>query len=331
MSITKKDWRKILPGVIVSAICLAVIFYLVDLHRFGEALRQADLRLVALLVLVSLSWTGVRMLVWRTLLQEQATLSQVFLTLNEGYLLNNLLPFRLGEVGRAFLLSRKANLGFMQVVSTIVIERALDVAMAVGLLLGSLPFVIGGGDLARQAALAAGGLVLVGLAALYLLARNQAWALRQFERLSDRIPLLKKVGRGPLIAFFEGLAALKDGARFLRVLVFMLLNWAVAVLQFYVLLRAFFPEAQVLWAVFTLSVMALGIAAPSSPGAVGVLEVSIIGALSAFGLDPSTSLAAALTSHLTGYLTTGLIGAYALAKDGLTLSGLYRQVRQTQT
>ena len=44
-------------------------------------------------------------------------------------------PVRLGEVGRAFLLSRKANLGFLQVFSTVLIERAMDVALAAGVLL----------------------------------------------------------------------------------------------------------------------------------------------------------------------------------------------------
>jgi hypothetical protein len=95
-----------------------------------------------------------------------------------------------------------------------------------------------------------------------------------------------------------------------------------------VLLLAFFSDARLLWGAFTLGVMALGIAAPSSPGAIGVMEISIVAALSAFGLDPSTSLAAALTAHLSNYLTTGLIGSYALAKDGLSLSGLFKDVSQ---
>jgi hypothetical protein len=58
-----------------------------------------------------------------------------------------------------------------------------------------------------------------------------------------------------------------------------------------------------------------------------VLEAAMVGALSLFGLDLSTSLAAALMAHLTQYLVTGVIGIYALARDGLTLTGLYKDVR----
>lgn len=330
-SLTKQDLRKIIPGILISLLALAAIFYLVDVRRLIEALRLADYRLIFLLLVVTLLWVFVRSIVWRTLLQEKAPLGMVFLTLNEGYVLNNLLPLRLGEVGRAFLLSRKAHLGFLQVFSTVLIERALDVAMAVGVLLGTLPFVVGG-NFAWQAAILVGGAVIIGLFLLHLLARNQSWAFRQYERWSQRLPVIAKALKPPqLEALFEGLRVLVDGRRFLRVLLWMLLNWGIAVLQFYILMRAFFPEAELVWATLSLGVMAMGVAVPSSPGAVGVLEISIMGALSVFGVDPSTALAAALTAHLTNYLVTGLIGAFAFLKDGLTLTGVFREVRQVSS
>lgn len=322
-----QDWRKLLPGVIVSLLALAVIFYLVDFRTLLKALQQADYRYVALLLLVTLVWLLVRGVVWRTLLREKATYAQTFLTLNEGYLLNNVLPFRLGEVGRAFLLSRKANLGFMTVLSSIVIERVLDVGMAAGLLLASLPFVIGG-DFARSAALGAAGLVGLGILVLYLIARNREWTERQFDRLAARLPVLQRVGGQQLHALLTGLGVLTEGQRFIKAVLLIVLNWIIAVIQFYVLLCAFFPQAQPLWATFTLGVMALGVALPSSPGSIGVMEAAVMGALAAFVDDPSITLAAALTAHLTNYLVTGLIGVYALGRDGLSLSGVYRDVRQ---
>jgi hypothetical protein len=325
---TRQDWRKVIPGILISLLALAAIFYLVDLEQLLASLRLADPRFIILLFATTLLWIFLRSVVWRTLLQERAPLGMVFLTLNQGYVLNNLLPFRLGEVGRAFLLSRKAHLGFLQVFSTVLIERAMDVALAAGVLLVSLPFVVGG-NFAWQAAILTGGLVLLGLGLLHLLARNQGWARTQYERWSQGVPWVSKALKpAQFEAFFEGLAALVDGRRFARVLLWMLLNWGVAVAQFYLLMRAFFPQAELVWATLTLGVMALGVAVPSSPGAVGVLEIAIMGALSVFGVDPSTALAAALTAHLTNYLLTGLIGAYAFLKDGLSLAGVFRDVRQ---
>ena len=138
-----------------ASLALVAIFYLVDLRRLMDAVRLADYRFIILLLAITLVWLVVRSIVWRTLLQERAPLGMVFLTLNEGYLLNNVLPLRLGEVGRAFLFSRKAQLGFLQVFSTVLIERIMDVALAAGVLLVTLPFVVGGG-FAWQAAAFAG-------------------------------------------------------------------------------------------------------------------------------------------------------------------------------
>lgn len=328
MNLTRQDWIKILIGAAVSLLALAAILYFIEPAQLLAALSGADARFLVLLFGTTLVWLLLRAVVWRTLLQEQAPYGEVFLTLNEGYLLNNVLPLRLGEVGRAFLLSRKAGLGFLQVFSTVVIERALDLGFAAGLLLATLPFVVGA-PVAREIALAAGAVVVAGLLGLYLLARNRAWALRQYAAIVARLPRLgRMIGRRQVESLFDGLGALVDFRRFVRVLLLVALNWGVALVQFFFLVRAFLPEAQPLWAGFVLAVMAMGVAAPSSPGAIGVLEGSVILALSAFGIDPSTGLAVGLTAHVANYAMTGVIGAYALARDGLSLGGVFQAVRQ---
>lgn len=300
---------------------------IVDFERFIQALRLADYRFVALVFGFTLCWLLVRGVVWRTLLQGQATFQHTFWTVNQGYLLNNLLPFRLGEIARALLLSQKAGLEFWQVFSTIVIERALDVAFAAGLLLAALPAALGAAW-ARQAAVGAGGFILLLFAGLYMLAHFRQGALQVFEKLTRRWTWLARVGSQHLSAFLNGLAILDDIQQFLKAISWMALNWGIAVLQFYTLVLAFFPRGELVWAVFTLGVLALGIAVPSSPGAIGVQELAMVAALAAFGLDTSVALAAALTAHLTNYLVTGVLGSYALLKDGETLSGLYRRLRR---
>jgi uncharacterized protein (TIRG00374 family) len=322
-----QDWRRLAPGLIISALSLLVLLYFVNLGDFLRALQMADYRFVLGSIACSLLWMLVRAKAWRTLLQEKATYSQVFLTMCEGYLLNNILPFRLGEVGRCFLMGKKANLGFWQVLSSILIERALDMTLAVALLLSTLPFVVGA-NWARQAAILVGGVVVVGLGVLYLLARYREWALDAFNRLGGRWPVLIRLGGKMIPAFLDGLAVLTDAGRFLRAVFWMVLNWLLAIAQYVVLMRAFFPNVQLLWAAFGLGVLALGIAAPSSPGSVGVLEASLVGALSLFGLDPSVSLAFAITAHIIGYLLYGISGAYGLARDGESLGSLYQSARK---
>jgi uncharacterized protein (TIRG00374 family) len=321
-----QSWKRTLPGLLVSLAALVVLFTVIDPKETLNSLQQADGWILALGMLVALLWLFIRARVWQTLLQGKAGYRDVFLTLNVGYLLNNLLPFRLGEVGRAYLLGRKAKLDFWQVLPSVVLERMFDLIMAAAVLILSLPFVAGV-HWAGQAAISVGGLVVLGLLGVYLLARNQPQVTAWLERLGHRWPWIQKFVGERLATFFTGLQVLTDLRSFLRALAWILFNWAFSILLYFVFLRAFFPQAPILWAVFVLGAGSFGVAAPSSPGALGVFEAALVGALTVgLKVDPSPATAFAITLHLSNYINTGLIGGYALLVEGETLTSLYERL-----
>jgi len=325
----RQDWRRLLPGLLISLASLAIVLYIAKPQRLLDALRQADLRLAIGGGAFTLLWLLVRGMAWRALLQEKVTLSQTFFTLNEGYLLNNFLPLRLGEVGRAYLLGQKSGLGFWRVLTSILLERALDVLLVAALLLGTLPFVTGVAS-ARGAALGVGGVVLAGMLVLYVVARYPNQFMRLFERLTSRIGFLSRLGKQVLPNFFSGLQVLTERGRFLRAGGWFLLNLAVAMVQYTVFLLAFFPHGRPLWAIFCLAVSSLGVALPSSPGGLGVFEGVVVGALAVFNLDAGAALAYAFTMHFWNYLITGILGSYALAREGESILHLYDRVRRVR-
>ena len=320
-----KEVKRWLPGALISILLIAAILYFVDLPKMLAALRAADYRIIIVAVGLAFGWLYVRALVWRTLLRERAPYWEVFHSLNVGYLLNAFLPFRLGELGRAYLLSLKTDLKFVEILPTIVIERSVDLAITAALFLSSLPFVVGvqGAD---RIAIILGVVVVAGLFFMYILARNDQWALDTFHKISARWPSVQRFGGSILESFLTGLSVLTDGWLFARFIFWMLLNWGMSVVTFYLLARAFFPQAQPIWAMFGLGAGAFGNAVPSLPGAVGTYEAAMAGALTLLSHDQSTSLAVALTSHLINYLTAIVLGGYALIRDGQSLSGIYRQL-----
>jgi uncharacterized protein (TIRG00374 family) len=270
---------------------------------------------------------GVRTQVWRTLLRDRASFSVVFWTVGEGYILNNFLPFRLGEIGRAFLLSRKSEMKFMEILPTIFIERVMDLGYSAIILLAALPFVVGAESAgASRIGVIVGVVVLIGFIVLYILARSNKWALDIFHKLSARWPSLQKAGGSFLESFFAGLGVLTDGWLFLRFIFWMTLNWAIAIVSYYFIIRAFFPDTQVFWAMFGLGAAAFGGAIPSLPGAVGTFEGAFGGALVLLTGNESVSFAAALTGRLYNYISSGVIGGIGLAREGQTLSGVYQQL-----
>lgn len=325
-----KDAKRWLPGAIISVGLIAAILYFVDLRAMANAIRNANYGMLAISMALGFIWLGVRAQVWRTLLRDRPSFSDTFWTVGEGYILNNFLPFRLGELGRAFLLSRKTDMQFMEILPTIVIERAMDLAYSAIIFLAALPFVVSP-EGSGQIALTFGAVVLAGFVLLYVLARSNQWALDLFHKLSARWPALQRLGGNFLESFFAGLSVLTDGWLFLRFLFWMTLNWALAIVAYYFIIRAFFPQTQLTWAMLGLGAAAFGGAVPALPGAVGTFEGAFGGALTLLTGDQSTSFAAAITARLYNYVNSGLIGGIGLAREGETLSGIYHQLMNLRT
>lgn len=321
-----KDIKRWLPGAVISILLIAVILYFVDLRAMLNAIEHANYALLGIALVIGFLWMAVRAIVWRILLRERASYLDVFFTIGEGYLLNNFLPFRLGEIGRAFLLSRKSDLQFMEILPTIVIERAMDLGFSAVILLASLPFVVGA-EGAGKIGVIVGIIVFAGFVILYILARYNQWALNIFHKFSARWPTLQRVGGNFLESFFLGLGVLKDSWLFIRFLFWMTLNWGIAIISYYLIIKAFFPQAQLAWGMFGLGGAAFGGAIPSLPGAVGTFEGAFGGAVTLLTGDQSTALAVALTGRFYNYLNSGVIGGIGLLREGQTLSGIYEQLK----
>jgi uncharacterized protein (TIRG00374 family) len=317
-----KRW---LPGALISVVLIAAIVHFVDLPKVVAAIRSANYGILALVTVLAFAWMFVRAIVWRTLMRDRPPYRETLLALSEGYLLNNFLPFRLGELGRAFLLSRKTDMTFAEILPTVVIERAVDLFVNAVILLAALPFIVGAQGTGGLAAVL-GSMIVAGLVVLYVLARNRSWALGVFHRWSGRWPSLQRLGGNLLESFLGGLGVLTDVWVFAKFMFWITVNWAMAIATYYLIVKAFFPQATLAWGMFALGAAAFGGAIPSLPGAVGTFEGAIGGALTLLSGDQAVSLAAALTSHFFNYLTSIVLGGYGLSQEGETLSGIYRQL-----
>ena len=323
-----REFRRSWPGFLVSIACLVAVFSIADFDTLKGALRFANYIYFIPSVLVFLIAIFTRTLAWRILLEKKASTRQAFFALNEGYLLNNLLPFRLGEVGRSFLLSRTAGIGFLRVLSSILIERIFDLSMVVGILLITLPYVVSAEEWARPAALTMAAVLLAALLFLHWLARSRERPLKWFAWLQERIRFLNRIRQTQIEAFFNGLSALTDLKRFLMVAGLLAFTWFLIVTHYYLALLAFVPEGKFLWAAFGIGVVGIGVAIPSAPGSVGIVQGVIVGVFpTIFGLDKSVALAYAITVHAIYLAVTSGLGLIGLMRDGESLLQLYEQLR----
>jgi len=117
---------------------------------------------------------------------------------------------------------------------------------------------------------------------MYLLARNSQRATAWFQPGYHALAGAQSLGQTQFMPSSRFRVITDAPPVFARYLL-SLLDWGIAVLQYYWFLLAFFPNGKLLWASFLLGVSSLGIAAPSSPGSLGVFELIVVGTLSLFG------------------------------------------------
>ena len=315
-----------LPGLVFSAIA---IFLLIRFSNWDELIQAISLMNLTLLIpalvlfLISL---GFRALSWRTLLQNRAGFGRVFLTLNEGYLLNIIFPFRLGELGRALLMSQATDLSGFFVLSSIIIERAYDLAIAAGLLLSTLPFVLGI-DMGQTIALSIMIIVLLGLFMMFMLARNREWIKSKLNDFSQQRFAFRERILPHIDSLLAGLGALTKWDQFLLSILFMVISWLCGGIELYFITTSFGIPVEFWWIGFVLGVVSLGIALPSAPAGLGIYEVAMVGGFSLLGVPTSVALAIALVAHLLQITITGSIGVFGIFRDGESITGLFQRLR----
>ena len=328
-SVTKSiQW---LVGLAVSLAALLLAFRGVHAGEMLAALREANYFYVALAVVFNLLGLYARALSWRIILGHKVPYLRVFAALNEGYLLNNVLPFRLGEVGRAYLVSRGQALRTTQALSSVLVERVIDLCMIMGLLGAFLPLVAGL-EWARQAAVLWVLITALALGGLFVLARSREMLLRIFRWGAGRLPRLNLQRWEPRLgAFIDGMGALRDGRRFAAAALCSGTAWLMAGAGNSVLLLALPIHVNVPFFVvgfFALVVCGLGASLPSAPASAGVFELSVVAALSVFQVNSSLALSYALAYHLVLFGLTGVLGALALAREGESLTHLARVAQE---
>lgn len=309
-------------GVFISAAALALVLRWAGWEPLSEALAGISWPYLGAALAVYLVSMLPRALSWRMLLGGDVRLLRVLAALNEGYLLNNVLPWRLGEFGRAILLGRKAGKAVMAVLSSIFLERLYDIILATALLFSLLPVTSGLPDLSSRVLI--GGVILsLGFGGLWITFKRPQWIQLALKRL----PGSESFWLGSWGRFRRGLDQARDTRVLLISFSWMVFSWALAGLMYWLVLVSILPEAEMLWAYFMLAVTMVGVAVPSSPGYVGVFEAAGVLALSAFEVPKEQALAGALIVHAMVYVSVAILGTIALIYDGETLWGLYREVQ----
>jgi hypothetical protein len=303
----------------------------VHLEEVVRQIRNADPWPLALGVVLATLTFPIRLIRWRLLLRSEtgAPLPAMPLwhAIAIGFMANNLLPFRAGELVRTFAATKLSGARFTAAISSIAVERVFDglacmALLGIGLLTSDLPsgVVVGGISIAR-AAQVAGFLSIGALAAAGSVVAFPTAA----ERLIRRILPAGRMTEG-LISAIEGLrhglASLRSPALLIGVSFWSLAHWLVNALAFYVSFAAFDIPVGFGGALLLQGVVVIGISVQLTPGYVGQFEAAIVAALALYGISNQVASSYAIAYHGATFIPITLAGAWSLARTPVALSDL---------
>jgi uncharacterized protein (TIRG00374 family) len=332
----KISWRGAI-GLALTALLLWWVFKDVSWLDVRRDLRSANVPLAVLSVVVATMIFPLRALRWRPILDPIAPnlpFSPLWRATAIGFMANNILPARAGEIVRAFVLSRETPVPFSAAFASLVVDRVFDgliviLLMVLAMFDPSFPSntLVAGRPASNYAG--SGVVILVAVAlALYAIVIFPNRLIGLYELFARRVtPRFEERGRVLLRSFAEGLSVLRHPGRFAVVFFWALALWLTQAVAFWIMFKALDISAPFSAALFIQGLIVFGVAVPSTPGYFGPFEYFAVVGLAVYGVDKSLAVAWALTFHVLSLLPITIIGLYYVARGGMKLGEL-RHLKQ---
>lgn len=306
---------RVFLGIAISAGLLYLVLRNVSFAEMLSHLGRTHwgwLGLSAALQLVTVWGRGLR---WRWLFHPTPQTSWPLISaLMIGYMANNVLPLRAGELVRGYLAARSGGMSFWTAMATLAVERVLD-ALAILLILGGVVLVVEVPRWLQTAALTLLALDLLAMACLILLARE--W--RPLHHLIARIPRLGETLRRWMTLFSIGLQSLHPGPHLAPLLWWTVVVWVTNAGAVWAALRSGGLALPVSASLTVLAFAGIGVSLPSAPGYVGTLQFFIVQALAIYAVTGAEAVSVSFLLHAAAYIPITLLGWVFLLAQGVSL------------
>lgn len=348
--------RKIVLSLVLGSLVSALTLYLalrnVPLADIGRHFKTIDYIWVLPTVLIIFISFALRVVRWQLILASSHRVGfwQAFHPLMIGFMINCVLPGRVGEVARPVILKRKEGVPFTTALATVAAERVLDISILMvlfAIVLGTVTidpgFSVRFGDLTLNRDLLEGiaagtfklslvlilGIVLVSIdASRHLMVRMIRWSPRLFaftgQKISAKIEAFSGRVAGLLASFAAGFALMKNPVKLTLCILLSVLIWLSAGLSYHLFAMGFIDLNLSFGQWMTiLVVVCFFIALPSVPGYWGLWEAGGVFAMALFGVASDQAASYTLANHTLQILpvvAVGLISAVVTSINILSVS-----------
>lgn len=319
--------RRFWIGLAITLLFLVLLFYRSNPSEILVSLKNANYILT--LPAVALYFIGFwfRVVRWAYVVRPLKVIpsSKLFSITIIGYAVNNLLPLRIGELVRAYLIGEREGVSKSAALGTIVVERIFDgLALIFFILVVSL--FIPMADWLRALTLATTAIFVGFLAVFIFLGASPGRTEKAIFRLTRFLPQRwGKLALGVAASFVEGLKILQSPARLLVVFGYSLLFWAIEAAMSWVLAFGFNVSQPYPVFVIGTATANLSTTLPSTQGGIGPFEYFFKESLVLFGTPDSLATTYAVVLHAVLLIPLIILGVIYLWTGNVSLGQLTRR------
>ena len=298
--------RKIL-SFCIATLCLYFAFKQVNLEDIKRAISNSNFYYILIALITTYITFILRSIRWKILLDSPSNikLNKYISTTHIGYFLNNILPFRAGDLGRAKLLSNHSNkIRFSFLLGSLVAEKIIDLWM-IGFF--SIYLIFFGFNDVLGLKFSIGILLLYIITSLIIFGNNSV-----VNNIQNKFSITKN--------FVDGYLLVSKNK--LKLGIVSLLLWSSFVVYMVALLKSINIHLSFEQYIGITIITGIVTSLPIAPAAIGTYHLAVIYFLSLYGIGIEQSQTAAILLHSIFLLYTIILGYIYLSFEKVELKSL---------
>lgn len=321
-----KGKKRFILGLLLSGVAIFWLIQKVDINEVAGAIKDVNYFFFILAGMIYLLGFLPRGLRWQLMLStvKKVSVSDSTQTVVLGYAANNLLPLRLGEIVRAYVMGSKNGISKITCFGSIATERVLDgiaIVSLLGISMLSLTGRIQEMTVTNQIFLIGGTIFLLLILILFIMAKFSEAILRLWKSI------IGNFGYDFLEKIINSLEFFRSKGLLFKVSLLSIIVWLIEGSMFVLILWVMGLENPVMMGYFCLGIINLSILLPSVPGYFGVYQAASVLAFLTLGYSESTGLAYGLIVHFAQYIPITLTGVVIFSRFGYAFGDFYRTIK----
>ena len=306
-------------GLLITVACFIIISFQIDIEKFWQAFIIFDLKFIYPCVMLLFLSYMLKILRWSIILKSKKnniSFSSCIPPFLASIAINNLIPFRLGDILRGLVFCRIMNIPKTVSIGSLIIEKTLDVISLIFIIGISMSF-MRDNLILKNITINIWIWYMLIVCFFFLIFRFFKYLNFQtfiFNTINNSIKFFPKKIQNIFKRFYLVIIRMTELRVILVISCISILIWLCEGTIFYFVLYGLDLKISFFLAMIFMAVATLSTVLPSSPGYFGTFHLAAFTIALTTGISKDSSLAFAVIIHLVLWFPTTIIGLFYISK-----------------